>query len=106
MLAGDFLTYEMRANRSGGSPYCKNCPETTPKNENLEHILTECNGYRKTRERIFLEFSGACKLIRSKVNFEDYLIDDLILSQFILDPTSLNLEKRVHVNDLALNELL
>ena len=24
MLAGDYLTYEMRANRSGGSPHCKN----------------------------------------------------------------------------------
>ena len=61
---------------------------------------------QKTRERIFLEFSKACKLTRSKVNFEDYLINDQMLTQFILDPTSLNLEKRVHMNDPALNELL
>ena len=106
MLAGDYLTNEMRANRSGGSPHCKNCPEITQKNENLEHILTECNGYIKVRERIFLEFSEACKLTRSKVNFEDYLVDDQVLTQFILDPTSINLEKRVHINDPSLNELL
>ena len=105
MLAGDYLTYEMRANRSGGSPYCKNCPETTLKNESLEHILTECNGYRKIRERIFLEYTEACKSTRSRVNFEDYLINDQLLTQFILDPTSLNLEKRVHMNDPTLNEL-
>ena len=105
MLAGDYLTYEVRANRSGGSPHCRNCPEKTLKNENLRHILTECNSYRTTRERIFPEFSKACQLTKSKLCFEDILKSDQELTQFILDPASLNLQKRVHMSDPAIDEL-
>ena len=105
MLAGDYLTYEVRANRSGGSPHCRNCPEKTLKNENLRHILTECNGYRTIRERIFPEFSKACQLTKSQLRFEDILKNDQELTQFILDPASLNLQKRVHMSDPAIDEL-
>ena len=105
MLAGDYLTFERKAKRSGGSPLCRNCEETPPKNENLKHILIECNLYIKIRERIFLEFENACKQTKSKVEFEDIRKNETSLTQFILDPSSFNLEKRVHINDPALSTL-
>ena len=105
MLAGDFLTYQTRADRSGGSAHCRSCPETSPKNENLNHILTECLAYEEIRRRIFPEFSKICKITKSNVSFEDILRSNEALCQFILDPTSFNLEKRVNINDPALPEL-
>ena len=102
MLAGDFLTYQTKAERSGGSPHCRSCPETSPKTESLNHILTECFAYQDTRKRIFPEFIEACKTTKSKVSFEDILRNSETLTQFILDPTSITLDKRVHINDPAL----
>ena len=32
---------------------CRACPENSPKNENLSHILTECLAYADIRERMF-----------------------------------------------------
>ena len=40
---------------------------------------------------------------KSGVNFADIMSDSDKLSQFILDPTSLNLERRINVNDPMLN---
>ena len=105
MLAGDYLTFEKRANRSGGSPHCRNCEEPPLKSENLKHILIECDMYKEIRERIFLEFDNACKYAKSQVDFEDIRKNEKSLTQFILDPSSFNLEKRVHVNDPALPDL-
>ena len=105
MLAGDFLTYQIRAERSGSSPHCRSCPETYPKTESLNHILTECLAYQETRKRIFPEFIEAGKTAKSKVSFEDILRNSETLTQFILDPTSMNLEKRIHINDPALPSL-
>ena len=105
MLAGDFLTYQTRADRSGGSALCRSCPESSPKKENLNHILTECLAYAEIRDRIFPEFSKICKTTKSNASFEDILQSNEALCQFILDPTSLNLEKRVNINDPVLPEL-
>ena len=106
MLAGDFLTYQIKADRSGGSPLCRSCPETAPENENLAHILTQCYAYLDIRERIFPEYSNVCKATKSEICFEDILRRQDSLCQFILDPTSLNLEERVNIKDPALPDLL
>ena len=106
MSAGDFLTYQIRADRSGGSPHCRSCPENSPKNENLDHILTECLAYQEVRERIFPDISKVCKMTKSKFSFEDILRNNQTLCQFLLDPTSFNLEKRIHIDDPALPALL
>ena len=63
------------------------------------------NLYIKIRERIFLEFENACKQTKSRVEFEDIRKNETSLTQFILDPSSFNLEKRVHVDDPALSTL-
>ena len=105
ILSGDYLTYEKKARRSGGSPHCRSCIETPAKSESLRHLLTECNAYRDIRERIFPEYYEACRITKSKLNFEDICENDDVLTQFVLDPSSLNLEKRVHMSDPALQTL-
>ena len=47
MLVGDYLTYETKANQSGGSPHCRCCPDPHPNQlitEDLKHILTSEQG--------------------------------------------------------------
>ena len=105
MLAGDFLTHQVRADRSGGSPLCRTCPENSPKTEDLNHILTECLVYKEVRQRMFPEISEVCKMTKSECSFEDIFRNNSSLCQFILDPTSFNLENRVHIDDPALPAL-
>ena len=101
MLAGDFLTHETKSRRSGGSPHCRSCEGPLHRNEDLLHILTECSGYLGIRERMLPEFFEVCRTSKSEVNFEEISKNNQTLCQFILDPTSFNLQKRVHMNDPA-----
>ena len=105
MLSGDYLTFEKKARRSGGSPHCRSCIETPAKSESLNHLLAEFNAYRDRRERIFPEYYEACRTTKSKLNFVFIYENDDMLTQFVLDPSSLNLEKRVHMSDPALQTL-
>ena len=45
------------------------------------------------------EFANLCEQSISKPNFSDIFCDKNMLVQFILDPTSLNLQSRVSVSD-------
>ena len=101
MLVGDLFTYKMKSEQSGGSPNCRLCPDI--KDETISHILTFCSVYSDIRIRIFEEYSYLCMQSESGVNFSDIMSDSDKLSQFILDPTSLNLERRINVNDPFLN---
>ena len=62
-------------------------------------------GYKRIRDRILLEFSEVCKLTKNSINFENMKSDDSVLTQFILDPTSFNLKKRVNIGDPAVPTL-
>ena len=96
-LTGDYLTYERKYQESGqGSPICKICKS---ENESISHILTHCPAYHTIRDRILQEFSEICLFTQNKLNFETIRTDSKTLTQFILDPTSFNLEDRVHVTD-------
>ena len=97
MLVGDLFTYEKKSEQSGGSPYCRLCDEN--KNETVSHILTFCSAYSDTRLRILEELANLCKLSISNVDFSDILKSSDNLCQFILDPTSMNLSRRVNMND-------
>ena len=105
MLCKDYFTYEKRASQSGGSPHCRSCsaanqePPVNNPSENLSHILTECSAYSEIRNRILPEFSDLCKQSKSNLNFCEILTDKNKLVQFILDPTSLNLQQRISVSD-------
>ena len=94
--------YEKRADQSGGSPHCRSCSaanQKTPPAENIQHIITQCVAYSDIRERILQEFKHLCEQSKSKPNFDNIQKDESTQCQFILDPTSLNLESRICPND-------
>ena len=106
MLSGDYFTYEMKSKQSGGSPHCRCCCSTSPPpQENLEHILTNCEAYSEIRERIVVEFKTLCLKSKSNIQFDEIYSDNETFCQFILDPASFNLKMRIHMNDPILGEL-
>ena len=103
MLVGDFLTYDIKSKRSGGSPLCKCCTDTSSP-EDLIHILTQCLAYKDIRDRMFPEYSNICS--ENDLKFEEMTSTDENLCQFILDPSSLNLSKRINICDPELDKIL
>ena len=104
MLAGDFLTYEIKSNQSGGSPHCRCYPSPSP-TESIQHILTICESYSDPRNRILTEYKETCELSKSNIIFSDICSDNESLCQFILDPSSLNLRVKVPLGDPILEGL-
>ena len=97
MLIGDLYSYEIKSEQSGGSPNCRLCSDK--KTEYICHILTFCSQYSDIRLRILPEYSYLCLNSKSGVNFDDIVSDNQTLCQFILDPSSMNLKKRIALND-------
>ena len=102
MLAGDYLTMQIKSTQSGNSPHCQVCTEDIPSIETIEHILIHCSAYSEVRARILEELRMVlCQnkhiqpIIESKEN----------LCQFILDPTSINLSNRVNLQDPVVDTL-
>ena len=65
----------------------------------VSHIIASCLGLSDERARILSEFENLCKLTKNQINFENILKNEETLSQFILDPTSLNLSERLSLKD-------
>ena len=102
MLCMDYLTFEKKAKQQGGSSSCKCCTDNEV--ENLTHILTSCTAYSNIRERIFPQFSKICSL--SNFDFWAIVSQNSELAQFILDPTSLNLNQRLNISDKNVDSLM
>ena len=82
------LLYSTKATQLRGSSHCRICLEPC---ETVSHAQWE---------KILLEFESLCIYEhKNKIDFEKILEDKALLCQFILDPTSLNLPKRVSMND-------
>ena len=112
MLCEDYFTYEKRAEQSGGSPHCRSCSSTNDTNtniilptESILHILTECNSYSDIRTRIFPQFSILYQQSKTNIDFQAIADNKTKLCQFLLDPSSLNLDSRISVNDPLLDNL-
>ena len=105
MLLGDYLTFYKKSTRSGGPSSCRCCSNTTSMNETLTHIPTQCDAYEEIRKQIFPEFSQVCRESRSGVNFHKIVENAENLTQFILDPSSINLTPRISMNDPVLDKL-
>ena len=96
-LSGDYLTYQTRFQRTQkGSPLCKICES---ENETISHILAICPQYNEVRRRIFSQISAVSKLSKTQLNINLIIQNPEHFTQFILDPTSFNLENRVHRDD-------
>ena len=101
LLSGDLLTYEMRSIYCGSSPHCRLCHldqdiERKPK-EDVCHILTECPAFKESRQRIIAEIRDVCK--ESQYELIEIFSTNALLTQFILDCTSLNLPVRISPED-------
>ena len=103
MLVGDFYTYERKSEQSGGSPNCRLCSDN--QSESISHILAVCSTYSDIRVRILGELSHLCLSSKSEINFQDVMKNSETLCQFILDPSSMNLSKRIHMNDPLLDQI-
>ena len=96
-LSGDYLTYQVKFDQTKkGTPLCKICRQ---ENETICHIISICSAYDATRTRILKEIAEVCLSSRSQLNFQSILDNPDTLTQFILDPTSFNLQNRVHISD-------
>ena len=108
MLVGDYYTMEVKSEHSGGSPHCQLChlnAESGEKIENVEnlcHILVFCGAYQEQRSKILHEMSVTCQQTVNNVNISEYFNNPELLTQFILDPSSINLPLRVNTNDPVL----
>jgi hypothetical protein len=104
MLCGDYLTYKKKSDQSGGSPHCRVC-SNLDQEEDICHILTQCVPYSEIRSKKREEIENLCVTTKSNINFSEIVSDRSKLCQFILDPTSLNLNQRMSPSDPKLNEL-
>ena len=68
-LAGNYLTYKIKAEQSGGSPHCRIC---TLGPESISHVISSCSGMNVERERMFNEFRSLCKLTKNCINFDEF----------------------------------
>ena len=97
-LTGDYLTYNLKFNQSGiGSPVCRLCfsePET------ICHIIANCECYSEVRMRISYEIEILSTQIET-LNIKEILCKSELFTQFILDPTSFNLNSNhcLNIND-------
>ena len=104
LLAGDYLTYQKKYDQTNqGSPLCRLCHL---EGETICHILAICPAYQIKREKMLEDIRLLCS---SSVNFKlEYILDENnpeTLTQFILDPTSFNLKKRVQISDPMAQDL-
>ena len=96
------MTYKRKADHSGGSARCRIC--TSGSDETVSHIVATCQGLSEIRVKILPEFHKLCTLSRNKIDFENICQNQETLTQFILDPTSLNLSERLSLSDPMLND--
>ena len=102
MLCNDLYTYETKASFHGGSSNCRLCkPNSAPCSniENICHIVTQCPAYSDVRNRILLQMEIIVKKSENKIDFRKILSNNELLTQFILDCTSLNLPERISPSD-------
>ena len=92
-LSGNYLTYKMKADQSGGSPRCRICSSGC--DETTSHIISTCMGLSNVRDKILTEFRSLAESAKNQINFTELAKSEIQLCQFILDPSSLNLQTRV-----------
>ena len=96
-LSGNYLTYEVKAEQTGGSSICKICQ--TGSVETVSHIISSCSGMATERDKLFLDLRNLCTLTKNNLSLDNFMHSENVLTQFILDPTSLNLSIRVSLQD-------
>ena len=104
MMAGDFLTYEIKSKQSGGGPHCRCCQAPSPPPEDLPHILTSCDAYSDIRTRFITQYEILCTQAKSDIILSKICDNSEVFCQFVLDPGSFNLKNRIHTDDPTLDQ--
>ena len=96
-MTGDYLTNQ-------GNPLCRLCHM---EGETICHILAICPIYEVKRTKMLREITELCTKESITFDIQDILGEDSpeVLTQFILDPTSFNLKKRVNISDPIAQQL-
>ena len=108
MLAGNFLTYKKRSEQSGGSARCRlgcKTPSGQEVEETLSHVVGGCLATADTRGRILREMPSLMTQSQQSVKIDFTNSNEELITQFILDPSSLNLTSRININDPILPEM-
>ena len=97
-LTGDFLSFSPLST-SGESelPRCRLCAASF---ECTQHILTECRCTSNVRDRLFPELLNLLADIQPTCDILVHGIPNSLLTQFILDPTSMNLPNSCRISIL------
>ena len=97
ILTGDYLTYQTKFDQTNkGNPLCKICRN---ENETICHIMAICPAFNPIRNRIKDEMAELCKASKGNLDFQQISENPETLTQFILDPTSFNLIRRLNLSD-------
>ena len=110
MLAGDYLCYDNLARDRGTDTQCRLCQSHRSRSapvEDLVHLLTRCWGTAEPRNRILPDlFNAIAQFFPTNKLLEIHSHKEL--TQFILDPTSVNLpgDIRLASNHPSLGEVL
>jgi hypothetical protein len=97
MLCGNLLTYGMKFEQTGlGSPHCRLCDSEY---ESLSHIVASCLSFNDIRRKILNEFDQLLLQCKNNLNVQHFKNSEETLTQFVLEPTSMNLNQRVHMAD-------
>ena len=101
MVAGDYNCYYYLDRDRGIGAHCRLCsaltPDSQPPDETMVHLITRCRSTEDTRTRVLPDLLNIVS--------QDFPGNDLLshhnhdhLTQFILDPTSLNLPLNIRVS--------
>ena len=100
-LSGDYLSNEKLSRQGNHSPICELCEL---EEESYCHIITRCPVLNEPRIKLMKEIIDFCD--KNAISFiHQIFLDNEKITQFVLDPTSLNLPLRMNPNDRNLPQL-
>ena len=114
LLTGDFYTFEIRHNQTKlGSPHCRICSDPKISDhdkpiENVEHVVSTCPATSGVRTPILSKIIDLLPLSKTNIDINKLVSNQSMMTQFLLDPTSLNLENdvRIHIDDPLSREIM
>ena len=102
-LSGNYLTYALKSEQSGGSARCRIC--TSNDDETIFHVIIACTALDESRNRILEEFKLLCSETKNQISYDKLKENSKNLCQFLLDPASMNLPERVSFLDPILPQM-
>ena len=88
-------SFELLALQRNSDPHCRLCPAPV---ESTQHILTECRATADIRQRLLPELLNLLADVQPNNGFLREPIQNRVLTQFLLDPTSLNLSNTYRIS--------